>query len=53
MMLLGIISEILDVGKVTTVFKSIDSMLALLIGITMLIAALFIISLTVVVSQSV
>ena len=50
MMLLGIISEILEVGKAATIFKSVDSMLALLIGVTMLIGALFIISLTVVVS---
>lgn len=50
MMLLGIVSEILDTGRVTSIFKAIDSMLALLIGVTMLIGALFIISLTIVVS---
>lgn len=51
MLVLSVISEILETGKVAGVFKSIDSMLSLLIGIVLLIGALFIISLTVVMSM--
>ena len=50
MMVLGIVSEILESGKISGIFKAVDSMLALLTGIILLIGALFIISLTVVVS---
>lgn len=50
MMLLTVISEILESGKVSGIFKSVDAMLSLLIGVILLIAALFIISLTVVIS---
>ena len=48
LMVLSIISELLESGKIMGIFKAFDSMLALLIGITIFIAALFIISLTVV-----
>jgi len=51
MLVLSVISEILDVGKTAGVFKAVDSMLSLLIGIILLVGALFIISLTVVMSM--
>lgn len=50
MMVLGIVSEILESGKSAQIFKAVDSMLSLLIGVILLIGALFIISLTVVIS---
>lgn len=50
MMILSVVSEILETKKVAGIFRAVDSMLSLLIGIILLIGALFIISLTVVVS---
>ena len=51
MLWLSIISEILETGRAAGVFKAVDSMLSLLIGIILLIGALFIISLTVVITM--
>lgn len=50
MMVLTIISEILETGKSAGIFKAVDSMLSLLIGVILLVSALFIISLTVVIN---
>lgn len=50
MMVLTVISEILETGKATGIFKAVDSMLSLLIGVILLVSALFIISLTVVIN---
>lgn len=51
MMVLTVISEILETGKASGIFKAVDSMLSLLIGVILLVSALFIISLTVVINS--